>query len=521
MPASLDSNLYTVLQRHARANPTKTLLAVEEESISYGEFITETETLARALLALGVAAGDRVGLILPNSGLWYQLYWAAVRLGAQPVPFDPQIGAWEMARLLALTEVKVCFAATRYRQNAILEHLRLARREAPTLQHIIVAGDVAASLENEALLTYGQFRQLAATRPGPAPLSPVDETGSLMLACTSGSTGNPKVIVVPHQGFRQSQQDMADLLGFGPEDVMLLGMPLYHQGGFGMGLQMILNGGTVSYQPTFEPLKFLKLIAQQRVTVLQLTATLAKILLSTPDFEQYDFSSVRLAYFAGEVLPMEVARVFFEKLGIRVVNIIGSTETATMVIWDSHHDSAVDVNHFRPLPFTAMKILDEAGQEVATGEVGVIYIHTAALLQEYLKNETETALRLRWWEGCKWFNTGDLGQRCPDGRVRFAGRVKRAIKRGANLIYPEEIESFLLTHPDIAAVAVTGESHELIGERVVAHVQPRPGCTFTRRDLIDFCQGRLAAYKIPDRLVTVESIPKDIGKVQFKYLEKD
>ncbi len=516
MVASPETNLYTVLQRHAQAIPEKTLLVVEDEEISYGEFAAETETIARALVALGVAPGDKIALILPNSGVWYKLYWAAVRIGAQPVPFDPQIGEWEMARLLGLTGVTVCFAATRYRQNAILENLLLARREVPTLARIVV---VDAPADGE-LLSFDAFLQLAAASNA-AHICPVDETSVLMLACTSGSTGNPKVIVVPHRGFRQSQQDMADILDFGPADVMLLGMPLYHQGGFGMGLQMVLNGGTVFYQPTFEPVKFLKLIERYQVTVLQLTATLAKVILSAPDFEQYDLSSVRLAYFAGEVLPMDVARVFFETLGIRVVNIIGSTETTTMVIWDSLSDADVDVNNFRPLPFTAVKILDEAHQDVAVGDVGTLFIHTDGLLMEYYKNEAETARRLHRWEGRMWFDTGDLGQRCPDGRVRFVGRVKRAIKRGANLIYPEEIESFLLTHPDIEAVAVTGQSHELIGETVVAHIQPRQGRPFTRRDLIDFCRGRLAAYKIPDQMVIVESLPKDIGKVQFKYLKRD
>lgn len=512
-----ETNLYTVFQHHAQATPEKTLLVVEDETIRYGEFFAETETIAQALLALGVEAAQKVGLILPNSGLWYKIYWAAVRIGAQPVPFDPQIGEWEMARLLGLTGMTVCFAATRYRQNSILENLLSARQKAPTLEHIVVV-DAPAGAE---VLPFDQFLQLASPSSNEEPICPVDESSVLMLACTSGSTGNPKIIVVPHQGFRQSQQDMADTLDFCADDVMLLGMPLYHQGGFGMGLQMVLNGGTVFYQPTFDPVKFLKLIEDHKVTVLQLTATLAKIILSVPDFEQYDLSSVRLAYFAGEVLPMDVARVFFEKLGIRVINIIGSTETATMVIWDSLHDTDVDVNNFRPLPFTAMKILDEAHQDVAVGDVGTIFIHTDALLTEYYKNEAETTRRLHWWEGLKWFDTGDLGQRCPDGRVRFVGRVKRAIKRGSNLIYPEEIESFLLTHPNIEAVAVTGQSHELIGEMVVAHIQPCQGCTFTRRDLIQFCRGQLAAYKIPDQIVVVEAIPKDIGKVQFKYLKSN
>ena len=268
-----ETNLYTVFQRHAQATPEKTLLVVEDETIRYGEFAAETETIAQALIALGVEAGQKIGLILPNSGLWYKIYWAAVQIGAQPVPFDPQIGEWEMARLLGLTEVTVCFAATRYRQNAILENLLVARREAPDLAHIVVVDAPAG----DGILSFDQFLQL--TPSGEAPICPVDEESVLMLACTSGSTGNPKVIVVPHQGFRQSQQDMADTLDFCADDVMLLGMPLYHQGGFGMGLQMVLNGGTVFYQPTFDPVKFLKLIEHHKITILQLTATLAKIMI--------------------------------------------------------------------------------------------------------------------------------------------------------------------------------------------------------------------------------------------------
>ncbi|MFZ6029181.1 MAG: class I adenylate-forming enzyme family protein [Chloroflexota bacterium] len=522
------ANIYSVLQRHAQAFPEKILLATDDEVLSYGAFVAECEVLACALLALGTRPGQKIGLVLPNSGNWYKIFWAAVKIGAQPVPLDPQTGEWEMARLIGLAEIETCFVARRYRQNHILENILLAQCEAPLLKHIIVMDD---DPETSGTFSLARFRALAAPpaegtpheRSGkcvdaPGGVHPVGEDDALMLACTSGSTGNPKIIVVPHQGFYRSQLDMAAYLGFGPHDVMLLGMPLYHQGGFGMGLQMVLRGGSVFYLPAFEPVKFLKLIEQHKVTALQLTATLAKVLLSVPDFEQYDLSSVRMAYFAGEVLPMDLARVFFEKLKIRVVNVIGSTETATMVVWDSDTDIHVDVSNFRPLAFTKLKILDDALNEVADGEIGTIFIHTDALLYEYLKNERETALRIHWFEGEKWFNTGDLGEKYPGGRVRFAGRAKRIIKRGANLIYPEEIESFLLTHPDIEAVAVTGEKHELIGEMVVAHIQPRQGHTFTRGDLVRFCQGKLAAYKIPDQVVIVSEMPKDIGKVQFKYL---
>jgi fatty-acyl-CoA synthase len=340
-----------------------------------------------------------------------------------------------------------------------------------------------------------------------------------MLACTSGSTGNPKVIAVPHVGFYQSQLDMADYLGFDDSDIMLLGMPLYHQGGFGMGLQMVLKGGTVMYQSLFDPEVFLKLVTEKRITIIQLTSTLTKILLSVPDFDKYDLSCVRICYFAGEVLPKEIAKVFYEKLNIRVINIIGSSESGTMVVWDSKYDSDVDPSDFRPLPFTKMMILNEEENEVECEEIGSIFIHTDALIAEYYKNEDETSAKLRWFEGLKWFNTGDLGKKLPDGRVRFTGRAKRIIKRGSNLVCPEEIEAFLLTHPKIEAIAVLGQKHDLLGEMIIAYIQPKKNFVITRGHILKYCQGKLSAYKVPDKVIITDEIPRDIGKVQFKYLK--
>jgi fatty-acyl-CoA synthase len=300
---------------------------------------------------------------------------------------------------------------------------------------------------------------------------------------------------------------------------MLLGMPLYHQGGFGMGLQMVLTGGTVMYQSLFDPEVFLKLVTEKRITVIQLTATLTKILLSVPNFDNYDLSCVRICYFAGEVLPVEIAKVFYEKLNIRVINIIGSSESGTMVVWDSKYDRDVDPSDFQPLPFTKMRILNEEENEVKCGEIGSIFIHTDALIAKYYKNEEETSTKLRWFEGLKWFNTGDLGKKLPDGRVRFTGRAKRIIKRGSNLVCPEEIEAFLLTHPEIEAIAVIGQKHDLLGEMIIAYIQPRGNFEITRGKILKFCQGKLSAYKVPDKVIITDEIPRDIGKVQFKYLK--
>jgi fatty-acyl-CoA synthase len=509
-------NIYSAIKDLASVHTDKTLIAVDDEELSYGSFIKNTDIISDALISMGVHPHQKVGLIVPNSSIWYKIFWAIARIGANPVPLDPQIGQWEMERLISLSDIEICFVASRYRTNNILGNILKAAQNIPSLKHIIT---IECEKETDGVLSFESFLKMASGRNSEQTVYIPEDSDNLMLACTSGSTGNPKIIAVPHIGFHKSQYDMAKYLGFTSSDIMLLGMPLYHQGGFGMGLQMILKGGTVLYQPIFDPEKFLSTIEKKKITVLQLTTTLAKIILSVPDFYKYDLSSLRMCYFAGEVLPIEVARAFFEKLNIRVINVIGSSETATMVVWDSYYDSNLDSNDFRPLPFTKMKVLDPENNDVPEGKIGTIFIHTDALINEYYKNPQETSIKINWSDGIKWFNTGDLGEKRPDNRVRFIGRIKRIIKRGSNLIYPEENEAFLLTHPNIEAVAVIGEKHDLIGESVVAYIQPKKGFNITRSDLVKFCQGKLAAYKMPDRVVVTDKLPHDIGKVQFKYLK--
>ncbi|MBN2529629.1 MAG: acyl--CoA ligase [Deltaproteobacteria bacterium] len=508
-------NIYNVLQRIAADSPNRLFVSVENDAITYERFASITQQMSAALMAAGIHPKEPIVLIVSNSSKWLTLFWAIVRTGAIPVPVDPNAGEWELERLFTITGARLCFASRAYRSNFILQHLQTLQKRGLSLQHIIPIEDIS---EDDGMIDLQHFAKDAKNHCPVRPFD-ADPSDTLMLACTSGSTGNPKIIEVPHVGFYQSQKDMGTYLGFCATDVMLLGMPLYHQGGFGMGLQMLLKGGSIMYQTLFDPVQYLQTIQEKKVTVVQLTATLAKILLSHPHFDSYNLSSVKLVYFAGEMLPMDIAEQFFKTRHIRVVNVIGSSETATMVVWDSERDGDVDVNEFRPLSFTRVKILDNAMNDVPPDEVGTIYISTDALITGYYQNDAETQRTLTKMEGRRWFNTGDLARRTTSGRIRFVGRARRIIKRGATLIYPEEVESFLLTHPAIEAVAVIGESHELIGETTVALIQTKKGHQLTRSDIVHFCIGKLSTCKIPDRVLPMEEIPKYIGKVQFKHIK--
>lgn len=512
-----------ILSRLAGQAAERRLLVVDGDAVTRRELLERVSACAGALARHGIGPGDHVVLILPNSVAWCVFFWAAVHLGAIPVPLDPQTGAWELDNLARLVPVKLWAIVPRFRAVDVAGAVvRVASRS----RGLVVTVGESPVLEG----TVSVSQLLDGAPPVPVPSVASASNALLMLACTSGTTANPKLIAVPQRGFVGAQQDMAAVLGLGPDDSMLLGMPLFHQGGFGMGLQALLSGAVTHYRAAFEPESFLDTIERERITVVQLSATLAKILLSSPTLARRDLSSLRLAYFAGEVLPDEVARAFWERRGIRVVNVIGSSETGTMVMWDSGRDAVHPPSDFLPLPFTRAVIADPAHDaavaggalpaEAGPGRPGHLWISTDGLLSEYVGNPRETARRLVLRDGRRWFDTQDLALRLPDGRVRFVGRARRVIKRGANLIHPEELEAFLLTHPQIAAVAVRPVEHPLFGEAIVAHVQPAPGATLGRGDLLEFCRGRIAAYKIPDRFDVVDHLPADIGKIQHKHLRR-
>ncbi len=479
----------------------------------------KTALFGSALKKLGIGENDKVGLVMPNSIEWFIAFWAAVRIGAQPVPMDPQSGSLELSRLIPATTVKVIFAFEKYKANSILGAVSALVPEKISLTKVICFADENALPKDDCYITADKF--VAEYGEKECEIFQPEYLHTMSLACTSGSTGTPKILSVPSGGFLSTQKDMGDYLEFTSDDVMMLGMTLYHQGGFGMGQQMALKGGTMMYQPQFNPVEFLETVQKYKVNVIQLTSTLAKVLLSTPDFDKYDLSSVRACYFAGEVLPKEIADIFVEKLGIRVINVIGSSETCTMVVWDSARDAGTDPSDFRKLSFTDVRVIDAQHNDVAEGEIGELCVYTDGVITDYFGNPELSAEKiLKDDQGRRWFCTGDLVNKLPNGIVRFAGRSKRIIKRGGNLVHAEEVEACLLTHPKIAAAAVTDEPHPVIGQQIVAYIQPKGDEKVTRGELARYFDGKLSAYKVPDKVVLVEEIPKDIGKIQFKYLRK-
>lgn len=501
--------LWDSFTHFAKQNPDKLFLSIDNQSITYGEIVIRAGNLASNLSEMGLVNGAYALIILPNSPEWYLCFLAVSALGAIPVPLDPHIGLWELESIQHKVEATFCFATPSFRS---VDHRANIGGLSLPFEKVIYSGET----NTRDLLSLSSLMEECSS-PWNVSSSPI-----LMLASTSGSTGNPKIIEVEQGNFLLSQRDMADFLNMNSSDTMLLGMPLYHQGGFGMGVQATLMGATLLYQEKFTPELFLETIARQSVTIVQLTPTVAKLLLSVPTFETYDLSSLRLAYFAGESLSDDLAREFWEKRGIRVVNVVGSTETGTMVAWDSETDADFAPSFLKALPFTQFRLLPVDSKADDEDTLGEVLIHTGAILKSYFRNPEESSLKILVdSDGKKWFRTGDLGREVDNETIEYRGRIKNIIKRGANLIYPDELQEFYSAHPLVKDISIIGTKDLLMGEKIVAYIVPKsmtepPG----RGDILRFSRGNIAAYKIPDEIVILPHIPLKKGKVDVQKLKQ-
>lgn len=493
----------------AERDPDAPFVSVDGKTMDRARFLRETAIVAGALLERGVREGDRVALMLPNRLEWCTAFWACVAIGAVPAPLDPATGTWELRNLLPVLAPVLAVATTSFRAGDPADRIHQALPGCPVAT---LDGSHPWAVPWEESLASASPTEIGRHVPGP------EQT--LLLACTSGTTGNPKILAVPHLGFLESQIDMSRFMGFTPDDKVLLGMPLFHQGGFGMGLQALVAGAQAIYVQSFGPRTFLDQLVASRSTVAQLSPTLAKLVLSEPDFAQRDLSSWKTVYFAGELLSDDLASRFWKDQSVRTVNVVGSSETGTMLVWDSRTDSGVSASDLSELPFTRARILDAEGDPVPDGDPGILWISTDAVLSRYEGNPSLTESVLRTESDRRWFCTGDLVRRLPDGRYRFLGRAKRIAKRGSNLVHPEEIESFLLCHPGVAAVAVEAVPDGLLGESLVAWIQPAAGTDLDRAAMAGFCLDRISSYKVPDQFRFVDQLPTDIGKIQHRRLRE-
>ena len=504
-----------LLKMAFRFRPNSEFILFQGARLTRRQVMAQIEALAAGLQALGMQKGDRVATLLPAcpEGV-YTLFLPWV-LGNINVPLNPLLGEYELRHILADCGAKVVIV----RQSWLgMDHPAMLGRmlaDLPELRHIILCG--ATDGDGRTYLPWSDV--VSGDKPLRRPnLSPRDP---MTIAYTSGTSGMPKgVLHTRGRAVGVLARGAQSRLSVAALRCLLLPYPLHNTSGrFGVFVSLVA-GGKVILMDRPDPCQMLEYIQRERVTQIGGSPTMYRLLLSTPGQERYDLSSVRRVAFSSEPLSLELARALHERLGCHLENFYGTTETMA-VTWTGMNDSWETVANTvgRPCPGVRVRIVDEARRPLPLGERGEVAVQTPQMMSGYYRAPELTAQVL---DAEGWFYTGDIGYLGEDGYLRLVDRKSDLIIRGGQNIYPAEVEQYLQQHPAIRRAAVVGAPHKMSGEAVWAYLELKPGAALSAPEVLDFCRGRIAPFKIPSQIRFVEHLPTNaVGKVQrFKLRER-
>ncbi|MFJ4577694.1 AMP-binding protein [Streptomyces echinatus] len=479
---------------------------------TYAEFAADVDRLACALLASGVAQGDRVGIWAVNCAEWVLVQYATARVGAVMVNINPAYRTHEVEFVLNQAGISLLFASLGHKSSDYRAMVEEVRGSCPELKETVYIGDPGWA----AFTARGADTPRDELRAREASLSCDDP---INIQYTSGTTGFPKGATLSHHNILNNGYFVGELISYTEQDRICLPVPFYHCFGMVMGNLAATSHGAcmVVPAPSFEPRATLEAVQRERCTSLYGVPTMFIAELNLPDFASYDLSTLRTGIMAGSPCPVEVMKRVVAEMHMEEVSICyGMTETSPVSLQTRIDD---DLEHRtgtvgRVLPHIEVKVVDPAtGVTRARGDAGELCTRGYSVMLGYWNEPEKTAEAI---DAGRWMHTGDLAVMREDGYVEIVGRIKDMIIRGGENIYPREVEEFLYTHPKIADVQVVGVPHERYGEEVLACVVPRdPADPLTLEELRAYCDGRLAHYKVPSRLRLLESFPMTVsGKVR-------
>jgi len=480
--ANLALNLLEATQMY----PDSAAVRLDGQVMTYLELDERSARVAGLLAARGVEPGDRVGLMLPNVAEFPALYYGVLRAGAVVVPMNPLLKAREVEYYLGDSGAKLIFA-----WQAIAAEAAKGAEAAGTG----FVGVAPAELE----------RLLGDHAPATAVASRADDDTAVILY-TSGTTGTPKGAELTHANLaRNAAVSATTLFRLEPDDVIMGCLPLFHSFGQTCGLNAAVSSGAcLTLLPRFDPASVLEVIQRDRVTVFEGVPTMYIALLNHPGSGAFDTSSLRVCVSGGAALPVEVLRGVEDVLGCVVLEGYGLSETSPVASFNHPDRDQKPGSIGTPIQGVEMRLVDDLGKDVATGEVGEIAIRGHNLMKGYWQREQATREAIP--DG--WFRTGDLARQDEDGYFFIVDRKKDLIIRGGYNVYPREIEEVLYEHPAIAEAAVIGIPHPTHGEEVGAAVVLKPGVEATPADLRAFVKDRVAAYKYPRHVWLEATLPK-------------
>ena len=499
--------------------PDRLAMIFENSRISFEELQSRVNRLANALADLGVGAGDRVAMLQVNCNQYIEAYFATAKLDAVFVPINYRTREDELTHMLNDAAPKAIFAGGRY--VSLVQH---CSKNVESLQHFITLEDDVEGWHSYDVLLEGaeDFERFPEG----------DDDDLTMILFTSGTTSFPKGVMLSHDSF--SSYILSTVTPADPfeEDTNILTVPLYHIAGVQSVMAAIFGGRTLLIQRQFEAKEWMELVEQEHATRAMMVPTMLKMLMDHPEFHEHDMSSLEVITYGAAPMPVPVIRQAIKEFpGTYFINAFGQTETAATITMLPPEDHVLEgdeeeierkLKHLgsigKPLDDVEVAIFDEDGHPVALNETGEIAARGARLMKGYWNQEDATTETIRGG----WLFTGDLGYQDEDGYIYLAGRARDFIKRGGEMVSPEEVEQVIQSHEAVEEAAIIGVPDLDWGERVRALVVLRNGAQASEDDISEYCRQRLASFKKPESVVFCEELPRNqMGKVLKRILKEE
>lgn len=494
-------NVGYLLTKRAMLSPKQEALVVGNVRLSYAQLNARANRAANAMLKLGVKPGDRVAVLALNEPEYLELYFGLGKIGVVMVPLNFRLAPPEVAYI-----ANDCKADTFIFGPEFTPVVEAIRNQIPAKTFLGIMPSPPEWAK--------PYEQVIGAAPDNEPEHIGGDNDTLTILYTSGTTGKPKGAELTHIGYYSNSVNLACTLG----DIghrLLMPLPLFHIGALAPVPMCVHFGHTMIFQRAFDPAGFLQAIQTENISWFGSVPQVLMFLRSVPQFDTFDWSTIKLALVYAAPVPVTLIKAFAEK-GMEVRQLYGMTEcTGPATVIDSENAIKKAGSCGPPFFHTDIRVVDDEGNDVPPEAVGEVLIRTTHLMKGYYNNPEATAQTIK--NG--WLHSGDIAKKDADGFLYILDRKKDMIISGGENIYPAEVEDCLLSHPAIADVGVIGAADDKWGEAVKAIVVLKKGESLTQDELIDWCKDKLARFKTPKTVVFVEEIPRTpTGKVLKRVL---
>ena len=529
--------LGVVLEKVGARYPKQEAIVSGEQRITYETLMHRVDSMANALLKMGVNKGDKVAIWMSNIPEWVYVHFACIRIGAPVVPLSTRYKVHELEYILRQSDSTTLFMMDHFLKMDYIPMIYelcpelkecqpgdLRCERLPLLKRVVIVGEQSypGMLDYNQVLKSGEdYASSAELKKAQEAVEPEDV---YIIPFTSGTTGFPKGVVTTHYQYMRIMSAVSARFQMTEEDRILVVSPFSHNMGNMTGMLLGgCNGACILPMESFDPGEALRLIDEEKVTKFTGSPTMYIMMLDHPDFPKRDTASMKAAVIGGADVSPDLIRTIMDKMGIKdLISAYGLTENTGVSTMSQPGDPPeIVANTAGKLIFDDcdLKVLDpETGVEVPRGTQGEFCSRGFYVMKEYYKLPEETK---KAFNKDGWFRTGDLGTMDEKGYIKITGRLKDMFITGGVNAYPAEIESFLMTHPKISMVAVTGVPDRRMGEVAIAFVKLKEGETATEGEIISFARGKMANYKAPKYVQFVDDFPMTAtGKIQ-KFVLKE